>query len=38
MRSARNAGCAGVRWRVVLAEAAMLATMLGAMLAAWMAH
>lgn len=27
-----------VRWRVVLAEAAMLATMLGAMLAAWMAH
>ena len=26
-----------IRWRVVLAEAAMLATMLGAMLAAWMA-
>ena len=26
-----------IRWRIVLAEAAMLATMLGAMLAAWMA-
>lgn len=26
-----------IRWRLILAESAMLAAMLGAMLAAWMA-